>query len=120
MISVAWLRWVKGFEWAVEAVRQLADAGVPVELTIVGNDPKDDVGEPSERQRILHAVADAGLEEHVRSSRGRRHARWRGGFRDPTSICCPASMRDFQRSCSRRWPPACPSWRLIAEECRKR
>ena len=65
VISVAWLRWVKGLEWAVEAVRQLAAAGVPVELTIVGNDPKDDVGEPSERQRILHAVADAGLEEHV-------------------------------------------------------
>jgi glycosyltransferase involved in cell wall biosynthesis len=37
-----------------------------VEFMIVGDDPKDDVGEPRERQRIAHAVADAGLERHVR------------------------------------------------------
>jgi glycosyltransferase involved in cell wall biosynthesis len=66
VISIAWLRWVKGFEWAVEAVRKLAAAGVPVEFTILGNDPKDEVGEPSERDRIAHAVADAQLEDHVR------------------------------------------------------
>jgi colanic acid/amylovoran biosynthesis glycosyltransferase len=66
VISIAWLRWVKGFEWGVEAVRRLVDAGVPVEFTIIGNDPKDEVGEPSERARIVHTVADAGLEEHVR------------------------------------------------------
>ena len=66
VISIAWLRWVKGFEWAIEAIRRLVAAGIPVEFTIVGNDPKNEVGEPSERQRIVHAVADAGLEEHVR------------------------------------------------------
>jgi colanic acid/amylovoran biosynthesis glycosyltransferase len=65
VISIAWLRWEKGFEWGVEAVRRLADAGVPVEFMIVGNDPKDEVGEPSERQRIAHTVADAGLTERV-------------------------------------------------------
>jgi len=65
VISIAWLRWVKGFEWAIEAVRSLVAAGVPVEFTILGDDPKDEVGEPSERQRIAHAVADAGLDEHV-------------------------------------------------------
>jgi colanic acid/amylovoran biosynthesis glycosyltransferase len=65
VISIAWLRWVKGFEWGVEAMRRLVDAGVPVEYSIVGNDPKDEVGEPSERERIAHTVADAGLEEHV-------------------------------------------------------
>lgn len=65
VISIAWLRWVKGFEWGVEAVRRLVEAGVPVEFTILGDDPKDEVGEPSERERIAHAVADAGLEAHV-------------------------------------------------------
>jgi colanic acid/amylovoran biosynthesis glycosyltransferase len=65
VISIAWLRWVKGFEWALEAVRTLVDAGVPIEYTIVGDDPKDEVGEPSERERIAHTVADAGLAEHV-------------------------------------------------------
>jgi colanic acid/amylovoran biosynthesis glycosyltransferase len=66
VISIGWLRWMKGFEWGIEATRRLVSAGVPVELTILGNDPKDEVGEPSERQRILHTVADAGLEQHVR------------------------------------------------------
>jgi colanic acid/amylovoran biosynthesis glycosyltransferase len=66
LISIAWLRWVKGFEWGVEAVRRLVEAGVPVEFTILGDDPKDDAGEPRERARILHTVADAGLERHVR------------------------------------------------------
>ena len=65
VISIAWLRWVKGFEWGIEAVRRLVDAGVPVELTILGDDPKDEVGDPGERQRIAHTVADARLEEHV-------------------------------------------------------
>ncbi len=66
VISIGWLRWVKGFEWGVEAIRKVVDAGVPVEFTIVGNDPKDEVGEPGERQRIVHTAADAGLAENVR------------------------------------------------------
>ena len=66
VISIGWLRWMKGFEWGVEAIRRLVLAGVPAEFTIVGNDPKDEVGEPSERHRIIHAAADAGLEEAVR------------------------------------------------------
>lgn len=65
VISIAWLRWEKGFEWGVEAIGRLVATGVPLEFTILGNDPKDEVGEPSERQRIAHTVADAGLEEHV-------------------------------------------------------
>ena len=66
VISIAWLRWVKGFEWGVEAVGRLVEAGISVEFTILGDDPKGEVGESSERQRIAHTVADAGLEEHVR------------------------------------------------------
>jgi colanic acid/amylovoran biosynthesis glycosyltransferase len=65
IISVAGLRWVKGFEWGIEAIRRLVDAGLPVEFTIMGDDPKDGFGEPGERQRIAHTVADARLEEHV-------------------------------------------------------
>ena len=63
VISVAWLRWEKGFEWAVEAIRRLVHGGVPVEFTILGDDPL--YGQPRERKRIAHAVADAGLEGHV-------------------------------------------------------
>jgi colanic acid/amylovoran biosynthesis glycosyltransferase len=66
VISIAGLRWMKGFEWALVAVRALLDAGVPVRLDVLGGDPAADAGEPGERERIVHTVADLGLEEHVR------------------------------------------------------
>jgi colanic acid/amylovoran biosynthesis glycosyltransferase len=65
VISVAWLRWMKGFEWALEAIRALVDAGVPVQLEILGGDPTEEVGERTERDRVVHTVADLGLEDHV-------------------------------------------------------
>ena len=65
VISIAWLRWMKGFEWALVALRRLLDAGVPVRLEVVGGDPTEEVGEPSERERVARTVADLGLEEHV-------------------------------------------------------
>jgi colanic acid/amylovoran biosynthesis glycosyltransferase len=63
VISVTGLRWEKGFEWGVEAIRRLAVAGVPVEFTILGDDPS--FGQADERRRIAHTVADARLETHV-------------------------------------------------------
>jgi colanic acid/amylovoran biosynthesis glycosyltransferase len=65
VISIAWLRWMKGFEWALQAIRTLVDAGVPVQLEIIGGDPTEEVGERSERDRVLHTVEDLGLERHV-------------------------------------------------------
>ncbi|HEY1357851.1 MAG TPA: glycosyltransferase family 4 protein [Thermoleophilaceae bacterium] len=65
VISVAWLRWMKGFEWALIAVRRLLEAGVPVRLEVIGGDPTEEIGEPSERARIAHTLSDLGLEDHV-------------------------------------------------------
>jgi colanic acid/amylovoran biosynthesis glycosyltransferase len=64
--SIAWLRWMKGLEWALVAIRTLVTRGVPVRLEVIGGDPSEDAGERGERERIRHTVADLGLEEHVR------------------------------------------------------
>lgn len=68
LVTVADLRWVKGHEYALLAVRQLVERGVPVHLEVIGGDPHRAVGEPSERQRILFTISDLGLDEHVRLS----------------------------------------------------
>src|SRR5205823_5564071 len=49
LVAVGWLRWVKGYEYAVRTVRALVDAGVPVRLDIFGGDPLAPVGERSDR-----------------------------------------------------------------------
>jgi glycosyltransferase involved in cell wall biosynthesis len=39
---------------------------VPVQFEILGGDPTEEIGERSERERILHTVADLDLEGRVR------------------------------------------------------
>jgi len=65
IVVVAWLRWLKGIEYAVAALRKLVDAGVPARLDVFGGDPLPPLGEPSDRQRILHTVDDLGLHGRV-------------------------------------------------------
>ncbi len=60
------LRWEKGYEWALEAIRRLVDRGVPARLEIIGGDPPGlAFSAGSERARIEHTVADLGLEDRV-------------------------------------------------------
>ncbi len=66
LVSVGWLRWIKGYEYALLAVAELAREGIPVSLEIVGGDPPAEIGEQSERERIRYAIADLGLEGRVR------------------------------------------------------
>jgi glycosyltransferase involved in cell wall biosynthesis len=66
LVSVGWLRWLKGYEYAVRTVRALLDAGVPAQLDVYGGDPLPPMHEPSDRARILHTVSDLGLDDHVR------------------------------------------------------
>jgi glycosyltransferase involved in cell wall biosynthesis len=66
VVSVGWLRWLKGYEYALRTVRALHDAGVPARLDVFGGDPLAPLREPSDRARILHTAADLGLEDHVR------------------------------------------------------
>jgi glycosyltransferase involved in cell wall biosynthesis len=66
IVSVGWLRWLKGYEDAVLAVAELAHAGIPVKLDVLGGDPPDDMLEQSQRARILHTARDLGVAGRVR------------------------------------------------------
>jgi colanic acid/amylovoran biosynthesis glycosyltransferase len=65
LIAVGWLRWLKGYEYAVRTVRTLLDEGVPARLDVFGGDPLPPMQEPSDRTRILHTISDLGLDDHV-------------------------------------------------------
>ena len=66
VVMVGALRWEKGYEWALEAIRRLVDRGVPARLEIIGGDPPGlAFSAGSERARIEHTVADLGLEDRV-------------------------------------------------------
>jgi type III pantothenate kinase len=65
VVSVGALRWVKGYEYALMAISQLAREGVPVAVHILGGDPSPDLAEPSERARILYTARDLGLEGRI-------------------------------------------------------
>jgi len=70
VLMVGGLRWEKGHEYALQAIRRVVDADVPVVLELVGDSPSGAVMSSNERARITHTVADLGLEDHV-SLRGR-------------------------------------------------
>jgi glycosyltransferase involved in cell wall biosynthesis len=65
LVAVGWLRWLKGYEYAVRTLRALLDAGVPARLDVFGGDPLPPMQEPSDRARILHTISDLELDDHV-------------------------------------------------------
>jgi colanic acid/amylovoran biosynthesis glycosyltransferase len=60
VVSVASLAWVKGHEYALLALKRLAESGVPASLDILGD------GKKSEQQRVQYGVRDLGLQHQVR------------------------------------------------------
>jgi glycosyltransferase involved in cell wall biosynthesis len=65
IVSVGWLRWLKGYEFALLTLRALLDRGVPARLDLFGGDPVPAVREPSDRGRIRQAIDDLGLGNRV-------------------------------------------------------
>lgn len=65
IVTVGWLRWMKGYEYALEAIRELVAHGVPVRYEIVGNDPPEHNLTPGERERIAYTTTDLKLEADV-------------------------------------------------------
>jgi glycosyltransferase involved in cell wall biosynthesis len=59
------LRWEKGYEYALGAVRRLLDDGARIHLELVGDLPPGATMTCDERARIMHTVADLRLEDHV-------------------------------------------------------
>jgi colanic acid/amylovoran biosynthesis glycosyltransferase len=57
VVSVGRLHWKKGYEYGLAAVRQLLDWGADVRYRIVGDGP--------DREAIMFAIHDLGLEQHV-------------------------------------------------------
>ena len=62
VVTVAWLRWLKGMEYALEA---LALVGPGVRLDIYGGDPLASSPESSERPRLVQAIEELGLRDRV-------------------------------------------------------
>ncbi len=58
VVTVGSVGWVKGYEYALLAIRYLVDQGVPVQFDIIGDGP--------ERQRLLYTIHDLELQNHVR------------------------------------------------------
>ncbi|MEK6276634.1 MAG: glycosyltransferase family 4 protein [Actinomycetota bacterium] len=66
IVSVGWLRWLKGHEYAVLMIAELARRGIPASLDVLGGDPTADTLEQSQRARILHTARDLGVSDRVR------------------------------------------------------
>jgi colanic acid/amylovoran biosynthesis glycosyltransferase len=58
VVTVGRLIWPKGHEWALQAIRRVADRGINVRFDIIGDGP--------DRQRVLYTIADLNLENHAR------------------------------------------------------
>jgi glycosyltransferase involved in cell wall biosynthesis len=65
VVAVNSVRWQKGLEYALIAIRNLADHGVPVWLGVVGSAPAPGLAEVSDMQRVLYTIADLELEDAV-------------------------------------------------------
>jgi glycosyltransferase involved in cell wall biosynthesis len=65
VVSVGALRWLKGHDYALLAIRRLVDDGIDVRLDVIGAEPSPHSGEPSDRERLLFTVEDLDLGAHV-------------------------------------------------------
>lgn len=57
VITTGAIIWRKGYEYALAAVRDLVDQGIPVQFEIIGRGEED--------QRLLYTIQDMELEDHV-------------------------------------------------------
>jgi glycosyltransferase involved in cell wall biosynthesis len=77
IVSVGFLRWLKGHEYAVSVLAELVRQGVPARLEVLGGDPTPDTREQSQRARILHTASDLGVGDRVRLH----------GYVEPAGVC---------------------------------
>lgn len=82
-------RW-KGFDDAITAVSILRRRSVPATLTIYGQDPGDDHGEPSDRSRLMTMVSDLGLGTCVSFRSWVTQAELRTAYRESDALVHPS------------------------------
>jgi glycosyltransferase involved in cell wall biosynthesis len=75
VLMVGGLRWEKGHEYALEAIRRLLEMRIAVKLELIGDPPAGAVSASAERARIAHTIADLRLEDHVTVRAGEPHDR---------------------------------------------
>jgi glycosyltransferase involved in cell wall biosynthesis len=63
--SVSWLRWLKGHEYSLQALRLLLDRGVPFRYDVLGSATLHSIEESPEVQRIRYTIEDLGLSDRV-------------------------------------------------------
>lgn len=66
IVAVGWMKWLKGFEYAVQALAELHRAGIDARLDVLGGAPQPSSGETTDLPRVLHAIDELGLSRHVR------------------------------------------------------
>jgi colanic acid/amylovoran biosynthesis glycosyltransferase len=66
VIGMGRLNWIKGYDYALEAVASLVRAGVPVSYEILGGEPSAATGKENDRARLLYLIHELGLEDRVR------------------------------------------------------
>jgi colanic acid/amylovoran biosynthesis glycosyltransferase len=65
VIALGRLNWVKGYDYALQAVALLVRAGVPITYEILGGEPRMPTGKASDRGRLLYLIHELGLEGRV-------------------------------------------------------
>jgi colanic acid/amylovoran biosynthesis glycosyltransferase len=66
VVAIGELIWRKGYDYALQAVRVLVDAGIELRFDILGGEPPPGGAMRSDRPRILYTIHDLGLSEQVR------------------------------------------------------
>jgi glycosyltransferase involved in cell wall biosynthesis len=66
IVSIGWLRWLKGHEYALLVIAELVRRGIAANLEILGGDPTPTTFEESQRARIMHTARDLGVSDRVR------------------------------------------------------
>jgi glycosyltransferase involved in cell wall biosynthesis len=61
IVTVGSLRWLKGYEYALQALARLRDVGIDAHLDVLGGDPVLELAEKGERERLVYTAADLGL-----------------------------------------------------------
>jgi glycosyltransferase involved in cell wall biosynthesis len=65
IVSVGDLLWLKGHHYSLQAIRALVDQAIPARFDLIGDDPRPETGERTERGALRFTIHDLGLDDRV-------------------------------------------------------